>query len=318
MRTVTPMNAVSDLLGDCADETTDVLAKNPPVDDVDPDDLDAYDLPDSKNKTWFRLDDVVAVFADLQNSTMLGTGKHAASTAAIYRAATGNVVHIMNSFNADFIQIQGDGVFAIFWGDKRIERALCAGVTVKTFSAETLVPKLEGRWKDDPETGFKVGIASGRTLVKNLGTPRNESEQEPVWAGKPVNFAAKAAQQATRHELIITGSVWDAIRDNDYLTVTCHCSPSADLWKDVDIEKLSHDEDEAAGRLLEAGWCETCRDEFCEAILNGKTYREDADDVRALVLKSQHASSLRHIHEQNRRLRRAHRRGSVAFGRKHG
>lgn len=310
------MKPVSDLLEDCADETTEVLSKNPPVEDVDPEDLDAYDLPDSNNKTWFRIDDVVVVFADLRNSTALGTGKHAASTAAIYRAATGNVVSIMNSFDADFIQIQGDGVFAIFWGDLRYERALCAGVTVKTFSEEALVPKLESRWKDDPETGFKVGIASGRTLVKNLGTPRNESEQEPVWAGKPVNFAAKAAQQAVRHELIVTGSVWDAIRDNDYLTVTCRCSPGPNLWEDVTIEKLTHDEDEAAGRLLSAKWCTTCRDEFCAAILDRETQRDDADDVRDQVRKSQHASVLRLARETSRAQRRAHRRGTSAFGRR--
>jgi len=310
------LEPVSDLLGECADEASEVLSKNPPVDDVDPEDVDAYDLPDSHNKTWFRIDDVVVVFADLQNSTALGTGKHAASTAAIYRAATGNVVSIVNAFDADFIQIQGDGVFAIFWGDLRYERALCAGVTIKTFSEETLVPKLESRWKDDPETGFKVGIASGRTLVKNLGTPRNESEQEPVWAGKPVNFAAKAAQQAVRHELIVTGSVWDAIRDNDYLTVTCRCSPGPNLWKDVVIGKLTHDEDEAEGRLLSAKWCATCRDEFCAAILDGESQRDDAADVRDQVRRSQHASVLRRASETNRAQRRAHRRGAAMVGRR--
>jgi class 3 adenylate cyclase len=312
------VDPVSELLGECADETQDVLAKNPPVEDADPDDLDAYDLPDSNNKTWFRLDDVVVAFADLQNSTRLGTGKHAASTAAIYRAATGNVVRIFNAFSADFIQIQGDGVFAVFWGERRYERALCAGVTVKTFSAETLVPKLESRWKDDPTTGFKVGIASGRTLVKNLGTPRNESEQEPVWAGKPVNFAAKAAQQAKRHELIVTGSVWDAIRDNDYLTVTCACDPTHDLWKNVTIEKLNHDEDEAAGRLLESSWCARCRDAFCDAIMSGETNRDDAGEVRESVRKSQQDDAFRRLAEQRRAERRAHRKGSSAFGGRHG
>lgn len=312
------MEPVTELLDECADETTEVLEKNPPVEDADADGVDAYDLPDSQNKTWFRLDDVVVVFADLQNSTRLGTGKHAASTAAIYRAATGNVVRIMNSFDANFIQIQGDGVFAIFWGDKRFERALCAGVTVKTFSVETLVPKLESRWKEDPETGFKVGIASGRTLVKNLGTPRNPSEQEPVWAGKPVNYAAKAAQQATRHQLIVTGSVWDAIRDNDYLTVTCACDPTHELWKDADIEKLEHDEAEAAGRILESSWCTTCRDEFCNAILEGKADRDDAADVRERVRKSQQDSAMRGGAERIRAQRRAHRRGANAFGRGRG
>ncbi len=311
------MSIVSDLLTACSDDASDVLdSKNPPVKDVDPEDLDAYELPDSNTKTWFRLDDVVAVMADLQNSTRLGTGnKHAASTAGIYRAATDNVVRIVHAFEADFIQIQGDGVFAIFWGEKRYERALCAGVTIKTFSVETLVPKLESRWTDDPETGFKVGIASGRTLVKNLGTPRNESEQEPVWAGKPVNFAAKAAQQADRHELIVTGSVWDMIRDNDYLTVTCHCNPSPDLWKDTKIEKIGHDEAEADGRMLEAAWCTTCRDEFVAAVLDGKTERDDADEVRDIVRKSQQADVLRQVSEHVRAKRRAHRLGSRAFRR---
>ncbi|MBR7744359.1 hypothetical protein KC207_13780 [Phycicoccus sp. BSK3Z-2] len=313
---MTPMKPVSDLLDDCAEETKDVLDKNPPVEDVDPDDLDANDLPDAKNKTWYRLEDVVAVFADLQNSTALGLGKHAASTAAIYRAATGNVVHIMNKFEADYIQIQGDGVFAIFWGERRYERALCAGVTAKTFSEETLVPKLEARWKGGPETGFKVGIASQRTLVKNLGTPRNENEQEPVWAGKPVNYAAKAAQQALRHELIVTGSVWDFISGNDYLSVTCACDPGPNLWQDVSIEKLNHDEDEAAGRLLKAKWCETCRDDFCAAILDGQTHRDDADGVRDQVRKSQHATAFRLAREQNRAQRRAHRFGATSFGRR--
>lgn len=311
-------DAVSDVLNRCTEETREVLDKNPPVQDVDAEGLDAYGLPDAKNKTWFRLADVVVVFADLQNSTQLGTGKHAASTAAIYRAATGNVVAIMNAFEADFIQIQGDGVFGIFWSENRYERAMCAGITVKTFSVETLVPKLQSRWKGDPETGFKVGVASGRTLVKNVGTPRNESEQEPVWAGKPVNFAVKAGQQAERHELIVTGSVWDAIRDNDYLTVTCACDPSGELWEDVDIQKLAHDEAEAAGRRLKAAWCKTCRDDFCEAILEGQTHRHDADGVRTLVRQSQQSHALRRAMEKRRAERRAHRKGVSAFGRRSG
>src|SRR5699024_5084969 len=107
------------------------------------------------------------------NSTRLGTGKHAASTAAIYRAATGNVVKILHEFNADFIAIQGDGAFGVFWGAARVERALCAGITIKTFSENSLEPKLEARWDDGPETGYKVGLSSGRVLVKNIGT-RND------------------------------------------------------------------------------------------------------------------------------------------------
>jgi len=276
---------LTSILDVAATETTEVLKKNPPIQDVEPEDLDADNLPDAKANTWFRLKNVVTVFADLKSSTQLSVGKHPASTAAIYRAATGNVAQIMDSLDADFIQIQGDGVFGLFWGDKAFERAVCAGITVKTFSEKVLQPKLESRWPDAPETGFKVGIASGRVLVKSIGTPRNVNQQEPVWAGKPVNYAAKAAQQADRNQLIVTGTVWLAIENNDYLTVSCahgadDSAPSpATLWSDVEIEKLGHDVDDSAGRLLEACWCDACGPEFMQAILDGETNRDETNEV---------------------------------------
>jgi class 3 adenylate cyclase len=276
---------LDDILAAVTTETATVLNKNPPVDDVDPDDLDADDLPDAKNLTWYRLDRVVAVFADMKNSTQLSVGKHPRSTAAIYRAATGNVVKVFHDLDADFIQIQGDGAFGLFWGDLAIERAICAGITIKTFSEKVLQPKLESRWPDAPATGFKVGVATGRTLIKNIGTPRNSNEQEPVWVGKPVNHAAKAAQQADRNELIVTGSVWLEIEHNDYLTQSCGHNGGAPvtpapLWDDVEIEKLGHDNDDAAGRVLTSCWCDECGPGFMAAILAGDTDRNDVPTSR--------------------------------------
>lgn len=271
------MKTLNDILAAVQTDTTAVLAKNPPVEEVDAEDLELDDIPSAAANKWYKLDDVVVVVADLQNSTQLGTGKHAASTAAIYRAATGNAVKVLHEFEADFIAIQGDGAFGVFWGERRVERAICAGITIKTFSERTLVPKLESRWENDPDTGFKVGISSGRVLVKNIGTRNNDDEQEPIWAGKPVNYAMKAAQQAKRHELIVTGSVWVAIENNDYLTISCSCNggPAGTLWKDVEIAKLGHDEVEAAGRLLEATWCVTCGNDYCAHIVAGDTARDD-------------------------------------------
>jgi class 3 adenylate cyclase len=118
---------------------------------------------------------------------------------------------------------------------------MCAGITNRTFS-DGLVERLELKWPTIAETGFKVGIASGRAVVKRIGTPRNPAQQEPVWAGKPVNYAAKAAQSADRHQVIVTGSVWDKISGSDYLTISCGCdgngnptSPSTTIWEDMTI-----------------------------------------------------------------------------------
>lgn len=264
------------LLEGLSSRTADEFKSMPEVVDAG-DSVDVHTLP-IEARRWLRISDVVAVVADLKSSTQLGTGSKAASTASIYEAGTGGVVKIFDSFAADFLQIQGDGAFALFWGDMRFERAAAAGITVKTFSLD-FTEKIEAKWPTKPETGFKVGIASQRVLVKRVGTPRDPTQQEPVWAGKPVNYAAKAAQSADRHELVVTGSVWDQFEKNDYLAFTCSCNdgPHDTLWKDFVIPRLETDEKEAHGRKLSSAWCDVHGEEFCTAILDGKKRRDDVD-----------------------------------------
>jgi hypothetical protein len=182
---------------------------------------------------------------------------------------------------------------------------MCAGITVKTFSERSLVPRLDKKWPDNFEknpTGFKVGVASGRVLVKRVGTPRNVSEQEPVWAGKPVNYAAKAAQQAERHELIVAGSVWDQIENNDYLTITCPCSggPSAKLWVDITIDKVPEKDRERYGRRLTSPWCPKHGPEFAAAIMAGQRNRSDASEAKAALTKQMMSDALRLKAQQER------------------
>jgi class 3 adenylate cyclase len=280
------------LLDELDDAVKTELASTPEVVDKG-DHLDVDDLPITARR-WHKLTDAVAVVADLKNSTKLGTGKWAASTASIYEASTGGIVKIFDQFDADFLAIQGDGAFALFWGERRYERALCAGITVKTFSRDMVI-RLEKKWSDLPETGFKVGVASSRLLAKRIGTPRNPSQQEPVWAGKAVNYAAKAAQGADQHELIVTGSVWDIVEKNDYLAVSCSCGtgPSLDIWTDIEIERLPDGDPEAQGRLLTACWCDTHGEEYCGAVLDGKRQREDAKTLRTALQASQMRTAIR-------------------------
>lgn len=275
------------------------------------DDLDVGSLP-IKARRWTRMDDIVAVVADLKSSTQLGTGSKAASTASIYEASTGGVVKVFDQFDANFLQIQGDGAFGLFWGDRRFERAACAGITIKTFSV-TLGDQIEAKWPTKPQTGFKVGIASGRVLVKRVGTPRNPAQQEPIWAGKPVNYAAKAAQSADRHDLVVTGSVWDQLEKNDYLIFTCPCGdgPTDTLWQDFSIERLRTDTAESQGRKLTSSWCSTHGEEFCQAILDGKRSRDDVAELRLALVGKQMRSAIWQK-AQRERLDRASRRQGLA------
>ena len=181
---------LSGLLVELDDDVKTELASTPEVVDKG-DNLNVGGLPIVARR-WHRVVDAVALVADLKNSTKLGIGKWAASTASIYEASTGGVVKIFDQFDADFVAIQGDGAFALFWGQRRYERALCAAITVKTFSRD-MVERLEKKWPDLPETGFKVGAASSPLLAKRVGTPRNPAQQEPVWAGKAVNFGCQGS-----------------------------------------------------------------------------------------------------------------------------
>jgi class 3 adenylate cyclase len=301
---------VEELLGRLDKESKVELDTKPEVVDCGHS-LNMDDLAITARK-WHKLKDIVCVAADLKNSTKLGIGKHDTSTARIYQASTGGVVDIFDKFQADFIQIQGDGVFAIFWGDLRYERAMCSGITIKTFSLQ-LVDRLESKWPELPETGYKVGVASNRVLVKKVGTPRNPAQQEPIWAGKPVNFATKCAQSADRHELVVTGSLWDWIEKNDYLALSCPCGggPSANIWSDKEIEKLPEGEPERQGRMLSAAWCKVHGKEFCDAVMNGKKIREEANVARKSMLLALSRNVLWHSAQRTRESIRARQKGLV-------
>jgi hypothetical protein len=123
--------------------------------------LDFTKLPVSAWR-WHRLDDVVAVVADLKSSTQLGLNKHQRSTASIYEAATGNVVEVFQQFGADFVAVQGDGGFGLFWGATGFERAVTAGITIRTFSENHLIARLEKKWPEVPETGLRSASRTAR------------------------------------------------------------------------------------------------------------------------------------------------------------
>jgi class 3 adenylate cyclase len=226
----------------------------------------------AEKRTWLRITDVVAVAADLKGSTRLDFGRRANSSARLYQAVTGNMVRIVDQFGCDFVDIQGDGLYALYHGDGRYERALCAAITLKTFSELHLIPLVQAQLTDRfPRTGIKVGMHASQLVVKKVGV---RGTNEPIWAGKAVNWATKAAQAADANELIVTRKVFQKFEDNDYVRYSCRCGVPTDLWSAVNVEALP-DAERTDCRRLQSCWCITCGPEFCQAVLDGKTYRED-------------------------------------------
>jgi class 3 adenylate cyclase len=266
---------VNALLTDQNDRARRDLQQPVEIKDVDtfPELADLY----VDKRKWLRMKNVVVVSADLKDSTALSFNKYAQTSARLYEAATGSSVRLMAKFDPQFMDIQGDGIFGLFHGERAFERALCAGITLKSFSVRSLAPLIDELFADNfPDTGFKVGMSAGVLVAKKVGV---RGTNEPVWAGKPVNYAVKCAGKADRHELIATSNVYDKFVRNEYVTHSCGCPTGipGPLWVDVEVEKLGK---HSNCKLLPVGWCKEHGDEFCAAILDGKRKR---DDVSAQV-----------------------------------
>jgi class 3 adenylate cyclase len=267
---------VNELLADAGERARDELKT--PVEIVEPEAFPEREDMYVDARKWMKIENVVAVVIDLKGSTALDyKGKHANTSARLYEAVTGCGVKLVNQFEPEFVGIQGDGFFALFHGERSYERALCAGITLKSFSSRALVPAIEETMSDRfPKTGLKVGLAASTLTVKRVGTRKTN---EPVWAGKAVNWATKCAQRAEAHELIATSKVFNRFAENDYVTHSCGCvngEPCGSityLWAGTQVEALG--EGNVDCKLLKTAWCENCGDEFCQAILDGKTKRDE-------------------------------------------
>ena len=263
---------ISELISEAEDSAREELQAA--IEIIEWDDVPGEDDMYVEARKWIRIKDAVVVVVDLKNSTKLTWDKNAKTSARIYEAVTGNCVRLVKQFEPGFVDIQGDGLFAVFGGERRYQRAMCAAITLKTFSEKVLMPAMSDHVPEElRDTGLKVGIAAGMLAVKRVGKTRDQSE--PIWAGKQVNWASKCAGAADAHELIVTERVFNKFEDNDYIRYSCDCNPPNDLWKDTQVEKLP--EEAWNCKVLRSSWCATCGDEFCAAVLAGKTTRENVD-----------------------------------------
>jgi len=239
------------------------------------------DLPLEKNRdgkyVWRKLEDAAVVLTDLKSSTAVSYSKQDRIGARLYQASTGGCSRVLQDFAPDFVDIQGDGLFAIFCGDRNIERAMCAAVTLNSFG-KRLRSMLKEQFGDDvPEmkdSGLKVGADRGILLVKKIGVRGDHNE--PVWAGKPVNYAAKCAQAADAGSILVTSRFFKDFLDNQYVRYSCGCVNGAPgdgaspLWLKSTIDALGED---GNVRELESSWCKHCGTKFARAILKGEKDR---------------------------------------------
>lgn len=232
---------------------------------------DTSQIPLDNPTYWLRIPDVICVFVDMIGSTKLSAGTHPNSTAKSYRLFTNTIVRIFDEIEAPYIDIKGDGVFALFDKDQ-VYRSFVAAVIAKTVVHEKVVPRIKELTTH--VTGAHIGIDQKTLLVRRLGFRRVDGRtdrQNEVWAGKPVNMASKLASLTGENELLVSERYYGKISD-EHVRKSCGCvggqpgGEKEDLWKEIDIQEDSKFDFKKAYKLKSI-WCPRHGAEFIGALL---------------------------------------------------
>lgn len=230
---------------------------------------DTNQIPIENPQYWLKIPDVNCVYVDMRGSTQLSASSHDNSTARAYQLFTGTAVKLFSEFESPYIDVRGDGALALF-DSNQVHRALAAAVTFRTFAREEFIPLVKD--KTGIDIGCHVGIDSRTVLVRKIGFKRyrgRSDRQNEVWAGKPVNMAAKLASESGDDELLVSDRFYRKLSSR-YALKSCGCPNDeiVDLWSQKDVsddDRFDFDMAYTLGSI----WCRTHGREFCKELLAG-------------------------------------------------
>lgn len=231
---------------------------------------DTLDIPAKKTEdgktVWKRVRCVTCVYVDMRNSTGLSAAKNDSTTARCTALFVETAVRMFHAFEAAYIDVSGDGVFGLY-DEGEPHRALAAAVSFKTFINNDFKPRLAK--SPGVDVGVHIGVDARTVLVRKLGLrPRDgrTDRQNEVWAGRPVNMAAKLASLASDKEVFASERFWKLLKDSKALQ-SCGCGSEgpSDLWTTHSLENDDRFDFDLA-YVLRSDWCEIHGAEFCEAL----------------------------------------------------
>jgi class 3 adenylate cyclase len=228
---------------------------------------DTPQIPIQNPTTWLKIPDVICCFVDMEGSTKLSAGSHDKTTAKSYRLFTETAIRIFHKFGASYIDIKGDGVFSLF-NKNQPYTALAATVSFKTFVFEHFTPKVEKL--TEQRIGGHFGIDQKTVLVRKFGLKVYQDRtdrQNEVWAGKPINMAAKLASLSTDNKLWVSDRFFHNIKDEKAI-YSCGC-PNGNkdkLWNKEDVSNDNRFDFDTA-YSLGSNWCQKHGKSFCSNLV---------------------------------------------------
>ena len=238
---------------------------------------------------WLQIPEVTAVFADIKGSTALNNRLGPRVAIHAYTLFNRAMVATLNGFQARYVDVQGDAVFGLFSGKGSRFMAAAAAITMRTVVETAVADRFRqydaGRWR----MAAGIGVDRGKLLVRQLGirgTGMNE-----VWAGTPVNTAAKLSGAAGPNEVVVSERVFSDYENSAKLRrrallLGCGCrgnvrgrgldltsNEAERLWKQDSVPgNLELDFDHIY--RLRKPWCPTHGAESCEAMVSRQRGRK--------------------------------------------
>ena len=229
-----------------------------------------------------QVPEVTAIFVDLIGSTGLNARFGAEAAAHAYTYFNRAMAVILYGFHARYVDVQGDGLFGLFSGKgSRFLAAACA-ITMKTQIETVIAERFRKDLSIDWGLRAGIGVDRGKLLVRQLGlrgTGMNE-----VWAGTPVNMAAKLSSVAGPNEVAVSERVFSDYQQSAkirqrVLLWSCGCKRNTQggglglpadeaeyLWQSASAPaNLGLDFDQV--HRLGQAWCTIHGAEFCEVLI---------------------------------------------------
>ncbi len=247
---------------------------------------DVPEVGPANSGVWFQIPQVTAVFADMKGSTELTSAVSPRVAARAYTYFIRGMAVILERFSARYVDIQGDGIFGLFSGKGSAFYAASCAITMRTQVERDISVRFNRETSSDWELRVGVGIDQGRLLVRRLGL--RGTKQNEVWAGKPVNIAAKLSSLADPNQIAVSERVFNFYENASKLRQraliwSCGCDgytrqglgfddeigTTTNLWEATPApDDLGLDFDTV--HRLKSAWCKTHGPEFCEAVVTGK------------------------------------------------
>jgi class 3 adenylate cyclase len=228
--------------------------------------------------TWVGGDNkFVCLFIDLDKSSKISFKKHAMTMAKIYDYFTQTLVDVFSHevFGADYIDVKGDGAFAIYEGKHAPYKAFYAAITFRKIFEENI----KSKFTDDADQNLscKIGIHKDKILVKKIGKRGDYNE---VWAGKLVNNAAKLSKEYEKNPsrfsgvtspIIISSEVYqDFVSNPEFGLYNCHNGEISIIKQEKPVfTEITDFSDDTLGDKFyytQVGWCTYCADEYISQI----------------------------------------------------